>query len=230
MLPLADPAPPEERDAWRARVGQSDLVARAAEALVAGDMGPIAASLSEAGIGRPSIRIDPPDSDIDLPPLRALWTFWNARRASDGAPPPASVIDPTELRAALGNLVLLETTGDGLDYLYRLYGTTITAHAGTDWTGWTMGAMTLKTGGGLGIFYRALQTACAMTRKPAASQHNSPLWLSATSWRRLSVPFLDPAGNCTQFAVATVPIAFRRRSPEEEAEFLRRVGPRPPTD
>lgn len=228
MLPLADPATPEERDAWRARVGDSEQVARAANALVAGDMGPIVDSLSEAGIGRPSIRIDPPESDLDLPPLRALWQFWNARRAPDGAPPPASAIDPMELRAALGNLILLETTGDGFDYLYRLYGTTISAHAGTDWTGWTMGAMTLKTGGGLGVYYRAIQTACALTRKPVASQHFSPPWLSASAWRRLSVPFLDPAGACTQFAVATVPVAFRRRSAEDDAEFLRRVGPRAP--
>jgi hypothetical protein len=228
MFPFADPATAEEREAWRARAGDSDMVARAAHALLAGDMGPIVDSLRDAGIGRPSIEIDPSEASLDLPQLRALWRFWNARRGQDGAPPPASAIDPTELRAALGNLILLEATGDGFDYLYRLYGTTISTHAGTDWTGWTMGAMTLKTGGGLGIFYRAVQTACALSRKPVASQHNSPRWLRATSWRRLSVPFLDPSGNCTQFAVATVPVAFRSRSAEDEAEWLRRIGPRAP--
>lgn len=230
MLPVADPSTAAEREAWRARVGDFDKVARAARALIDGDMGPIADSLSEAGIGRPAIRIDPPAGDLDLPPLRALWEFWNARRGAGGAPPPAGSIDPVELRAALGNLILLDSTGDGTDFVYRLYGTAISAHAGTDWTGWTMGAMTLKTGGGLGVFYRALQMSCALSRKPVASQHNSPPWLGATSWRRLTVPFLDESGACARFAVATVPVAFRRRSAEEEAEFLRRVGPRPPGD
>lgn len=228
MLPAADPSTFEEREAWRARVGDFDAVARAARALLAGDMGPIADSLNEAGIGRPTIRIDPPESDLDLPPLRALWTFWRARTGPDGAPPPASAIDPVELRDALGNLILLDSIGDGTDFLYRLYGTAVSAHAGTDWTGWTMGAMTLKTGGGLGIYYRALQTACALSGKPVASQHYSPPWLGATSWRRLTVPFLDETGACARFAVATVPVAFRRRTAEEQAEFLRRVGPRPP--
>lgn len=228
MLPLAAPATPEERDAWRARVGDAEKVRRAAHALLDGDMDPIVDSLREAGIGRPSIEIDPPEASLDLPPLRALWHFWNARRGPDGAPPAATTIDAVELRGALGNLIWLETTADGLDYLYRLYGTNITTHAGTDWTGWTMGSMTLKTGGGLGVYYRALQTACALSRKPVASQHNSPPLLRATTWRRLTVPFVDEAGGCTQFLVATVPVAFRRQSAEEEAEFLRRVAPRPP--
>lgn len=228
MLPLADPATVEEREAWRARVGDSDKVLRAARALIAGDMGPIAESLIEAGIGRPSIQVDPPESALDLAPLIGIHRFWRARCAADGAPPPASTIDPVELRASLGHVHRLQTDATGYDYVYRIYGSAVVAHAGQDWTGWSIGAMTLKTATGLGIFYRAVQAAGALARKPIASQHNSPPWLRATTWRRLCVPFLDETGAATHFLVATVPIAFRRRSAEEEAEMLRRIGPRAP--
>jgi hypothetical protein len=230
MFPAADPATQAEREAWRARVTDGAAVEHAARALLAGDLGPIADSLIEAGIGRPSIEIEPSESALDLPPLIALHRFWAARRGPGGAPPPASSIDPAELRGALGNVHRLETDATGNDYVYRVYGSAVTAHAGQDWTGWTIGAMTLKTETGLGIFYRALQAACALARAPVASQHNSPPWLTASSWRRLTVPFLDDSGAPTHFLVATVPIAFRRRSVEEEAEFLRRVSPRAPED
>jgi hypothetical protein len=228
MFPAADPTTPAEREAWRARVTDDAAVERAARALVAGDMGPLADSLIGAGIGRPSIEIDRPESALDLAPLIVLHRFWAARRGPGGAPPPASSIDPVELRGALGHVHRLETDAAGYDYIYRHYGTAVTAHAGQDWTGWTIGAMTLKTETGLGIFYRALHAACALARAPVASQHNSPPWLTASSWRRLTVPFLDESGAPTHFLVATVPIAFRRRSAEEEAEMLRRVGPRAP--
>jgi hypothetical protein len=228
MLPEADPLNIDERDAWYARVGDSEKVARAARALEGGDMGPIAESLIESGIGRPSIQLDPPESALDLAPLIALHRYWRERCGSGGAPPRATGIDAVELRAVLGHVHRLQTDATGYDYVYRIYGSNIVAHAGQNWTGWSIGAMTLKTATGLGIFYRALQAVCAMTRKPVASQHNSPPWLKATTWRRLTVPFLDEADTATHFLVATVPIAFRVRTSEEEAEMRRRIGPHTP--
>lgn len=228
MLPQGTPVTADEREAWRQRVGDADKVERAACALIKGDLGPIAESLIEAGIGRPSIQVDPPESELDLPPLIGLHRFWRARCAADGAPPHAATIDPVELRASLGHVHRLQTDETGFDYVYRIYGSAVMTHAGQDWTGWSVGSMTLKTATGLGVYFRALQAASALAKKPIASQHNSPPWLRATTWRRLCVPFLDDNGAATHFLVATVPIAFRRRSAEEEAEMLRRVGPRAP--
>lgn len=227
MPPQEDTAA-EEREAWRARVGDSDRVERAARALIAGDMGPIAESLNMSGIGRPTIQIDPPESELDHAPLIALRRYWAERRGPGGAPPPIRVVDEIPPPGMDGKLHRLATDTTGFDYVFHTYAAAVAVHAGKDWTGWTMGALALKTGGGLGIFYRSMQAACAMTRLPVASQHNAPIWISASTWRRYTVPFLDEAGAPTHFLVATVPIAFRRRTAEEEAEMRRRLAPGTP--
>ncbi|MFM7344587.1 MAG: hypothetical protein ACKO1J_04350 [Tagaea sp.] len=228
MRPSDDPGEREEREAWRARVGDFDKVAHAARALLAGDMGPIAESLSLSGIGRPTIRLDPLGASLDHAPLIALHAYWTARCGPGGAPPPARAIDDDYPSGLEGKLHRLETDATGFDYVFRVYAPAVAAHAGKDWTGWSLGALALKTAGGLGIFYRAMQAASALTRRPVESLHNSPVWISASTWRRFTVPFLDETGAATHFLVATVPIAFRRRTPEEEAEFARRLAPGKP--
>jgi hypothetical protein len=225
MAPATDPLHDDEREAWRARVGDSDKVLHAAHALIAGDMGPVAESLIDSGIGRPTIRIDPPETELDHAPLIVLHRYWSERRGPDGAPPPARAIDEFHPPGLEGKLHRLETDATGCDYIFHTYAESVAVHAGKDWTGWSLGALALKTGGGLGIFYRSMQAACALTRRPVASQHNAPIWIPASTWRRFTVPFLDDAGAPTHFLVATVPIAFRRRTAEEEDEMRRRLAP-----
>lgn len=215
-----------ERDAWRARVGDADKVERAARALIAGDIRPISDSMVEAGFGVPSVAIDPPEALLDLAPMIALHRYWRARCGPDGAPPPAAAIDLAELRESSDYIGHLRTDGAGYDYVYKAYVPAVARHVGQDWTGWSIGAISLKIANAHGVLYPALQAACARARKPIASWHDAPGWVGATSWRRLTVPFVDAAGEVAEFLVATVPVAFRRRSPEDEAELRRRTASR----
>jgi hypothetical protein len=230
MKTEADPTDLEERESLRARVADSEKVDRAARALIAGDVGPISESLVQAGFGIPSITIDPPESALDLAPMIALHRFWRARCGRGGTPPPASAIELAEFRDSSNYIGHLRAEGAGYDYVYRAYVPAVARQMGRDWTGWSIGAISLKIANAHGVLYRALQAACARARKPVASWHDAPGWVGATSWRRLTVPFVDGTGAVTEFLVATVPIAFRQPSTEDIAEKLSRIGPRPSDD
>lgn len=197
-----------ERAMWLARVGQHDLVADLARDILAGDQTSIRRVFEQADLPPPSIRLDPAFDTLELPQHRVLHRFWS-ERLDNGQPPHRKVVDPIELRPALGNLLLLEVQSGGFDYIYRIFGTRITEHAGHDWTGWTVGAMSAKTESEIGVFYRAVYAACAQLRRPIATDHVSPIRLSAACWRRLIVPLTDDDGAVSWFLGANVPAEFR---------------------
>lgn len=213
-----------ERAMWLAQVGQHDLVAGLARDLVAGNQDPIRQLFEEVGLAPPSIHLDPALEALELLQHKVVHRFWN-ERLDKGRPPHRGAVDPVELRPALGNLLLLEACPNGLDYTYRVYGTRVTEHAGQDWTGWTVGAMSAKVGSGIGLFYRAVYAACAQLRRPIATDHVSPIWLSAACWRRLIVPLTGDEGTVSWFLVANVPAEFRHLDDSRKSELLRRVGP-----
>lgn len=161
MTTRDDPQDQDEREALRARVGDADEVERAACALIAGDIGPIAEPLVEAGFGIPTIEIDPPEDALDLAPLVTLHRYWRARCGPGGALPPASAIDLAELRETSENIGHLRTDGTGHDFVYAAYVPAVAQYAGRDWTGWSIGAIALKFANAHGILYRALHVACA---------------------------------------------------------------------
>lgn len=73
-------------------------------------------------------------SRLDDPVLQQLYDFW--RGARNGARmPPVSAIDPFKLRFALGNLVVMEPLGGGIDFRVRLFGSRIASRLGYDLTG-----------------------------------------------------------------------------------------------
>lgn len=77
----------------------------------------------------------PVDQAHDIhPKLRDLYRFWERKRASRALPLRAD-LDVIELWPWLGNLMLLEVEGDGTDFIYRVYGTTIADYFGRDLTG-----------------------------------------------------------------------------------------------
>lgn len=71
--------------------------------------------------------------DLADPRLAALYTYWDGKRAGRPMPTRAD-LDPVEMRAWLGNLVLIDVTSDGR-FVYRLYGTKFVDSFGLDMTG-----------------------------------------------------------------------------------------------
>jgi hypothetical protein len=80
------------------------------------------------------MRWDCTADDVDDPTLRQVLAYWRSK-ASEGRLPARSDIDPADLRAALGSLLLIEVHRPGPRFRYRLVGTRIVDHGGIDPTG-----------------------------------------------------------------------------------------------
>jgi hypothetical protein len=76
-------------------------------------------------------------AQIEQPVFRDLHTYWDGKRGSRRMPARAD-IDPLEMRAHLGNLILIDPLHMGDDFRYRLIGTHITRQHGRDSTGKTV--------------------------------------------------------------------------------------------
>ncbi len=214
-----------ERETWRARVEGHAQVREAGEELLRGAQTAIDALFAKFERPPPAIVIDPDPAALDLPEHAALMAFWrDLPRDADGLPARAA-LRPEELRGMLGDLLLLEAEATGTDFVYRVYGTRVAQNAGQDWTGWTVGAMGLKIGASLSVFYRGVYVAAALARKPIYTAHEAPEWISHAIWRRLIVPLAGADGAPTWFLVANIATAPRGPDSARDAEMRRYLGP-----
>jgi len=69
-----------------------------------------------------------------LPELERLYRFWDAKRAGRAAPARRDLA-MEELKPWLGHLLVIEVIDGGADFVYRVYGTAISAFFGNDLTG-----------------------------------------------------------------------------------------------
>jgi len=76
-----------------------------------------------------------PDSDNAV--HAAIHAYWNARRG-DRPMPKRSEMRPSDLKAHLGWLSILEALPGYDDFRYRLLGSRVTAYFGSDGTGYTL--------------------------------------------------------------------------------------------
>ncbi len=225
MLPAADPIA-HEREQWRARVTDHEAIRTAGESLIRRERKAIDELFVRRTQSLPDIVIDPDQNALNLPQHADLMRYWHALPRDAGADLPGrNAIRPEDLRGTLGDLMLLETDATGADFIYRVYGSNIAINAGQDWTGWTVGAMSLKTGGGIGLFYRAVYVACALSRKPIYTAHEAMPYQSPSLWRRLIVPLTGNSNDVAWFLVANLPEKFRRHDRAREIEMRRRLGP-----
>lgn len=204
--------------------GDRETIDEAVRAILAGETGFFDEDFRQAGVPPATIVFDPPADAIVHPTLKILFDYWRGLPRGDDLPVAAS-LDPVEMRAALGYVLLLDVLPSGDDFAYRLYGSGIAGIGGQDWTGWSVGAMCQKTGSKYGRFYRSIYRASLLTRRPIFTEHFSPRFLSARSWQRIVLPLVDTQGTVVRFACGNVPVGPRNLSAEEHAELVRRVGP-----
>lgn len=206
-------------------VAQVDAAARA---VLAGDAAPFAAVFAATGVPNATIVPDPAPDALPHPTLRFLHEYWT-RLPRGGDLPDQRAVDPVEMRAALGFVLLLDVEPSGYDFRYRLYGSGVASSGAQDWTGWTVGAMSQKTGTNYGLFYRAVYRAAVLSRRPIHTEHHSPRYLLAKAWQRIVLPLAGPDGQVGRFLVGNVPVGARPLTAELQAELLRRVGPGAPS-
>lgn len=180
----------------------ADLVDR----LTAGDFAAVDWHCAEHGMGLPKLIWSPETADLDHAPLRFLMDYWRGLRDGDDLPR-ASAIDPTGMRPALGNVMLLDVLQGGADFRYRLYGSNIALHAGFDMTGKRVSD--IKTGSAVATFFTLVYQAVLKRREPIYTEHRPPATISVTKWHRLILPLTDADGAINRLLVGNMPGDWR---------------------
>lgn len=166
--------------------------------------------------------VDDPDSLPD-PKLAFLLRHWNSLRGADGAIPDRHRVDVLDLVPAIGSLMMLEAERDGLDAVYRVYGTAVASSAGRDWTGYRVSEMNRVTKPPASLMYRACYRAVHLRPAPLFTEHASPPYLGIGRWRRLILPLADGPARCARYLVGSIATDKRPLSEAEQADVERRA-------
>lgn len=147
---------------------------------------------------------------LTLETLRALYNYWAGKR-NGRALPDRTDIDPIEMKAWLGNLMLVERLEDG-DYLYRLYGSTFVNQFKVDMTGKRVNGLPEKQADLLRSEYDAVvHSGIPMSRRYTAtfdytSRDKRSTWQVERSWERLALPLTAGGTEVKMLLVAAFPL------------------------
>ncbi|WP_341914647.1 PAS domain-containing protein [Ferrovibrio terrae] len=147
---------------------------------------------------------------LTLETLRALYAYWAGKRHGRALPDRAD-IDPIEMKAWLGNLMLVERIEDG-DYLYRLYGSTFVNQFKVDMTGKRVNGLPAQQAELLRSEYDAVvHSGMPMSRRYTAtfdytSRDKRSTWQVERSWERLSLPLTAGGDEVRMLLVAAFPL------------------------
>jgi hypothetical protein len=175
------------------------------QAVLDGDVKPIALTFLHNGAAAPEVTWDPPAPSLTAPPLRFLLDHWH-RLTDAGALPRARDIDAVELRPALGHMMLLEPVDLGRDFRYRLYGGELARVSGFDMTGKCLSEHPASAyAAAFGI---ALYRAVMQRRRPLYTVRHPVGAKIARRWQALALPFVDDADDTrvTRLLCATVAV------------------------
>ena len=170
-----------------------------AEALADGDLHCCDALLQRLGSPPPVLKWMPGRDDLPNNGSADLLDWWHEMRAADKAPP-VSVIEPEQFTSVLGNVVLLESQEDGLDFRVRLFGSKIQARPGKDTTGQLISEVWTP----LRQYFLVNYQAVCRRSEPLYSRHTPAISISRTGWDRLVLPFLED-GRVARMLVSVHP-------------------------
>ena len=174
--------------------------------LLTGDISSMTRLFEAHDASPPRLIWSPRPDQVPHEQLGFLIRYWDEKRRGAGLPP-ASAIDPVEMRPALGYIMLLDVLDGGADFRYRLYGTRIVERTGVDWTGRLVSEMIAESF--TGLFYAAVYRAALARREAVATVSASPRYVAATEWSRVVLPLCGAEGQVTRFLVGNVPGPWR---------------------
>lgn len=169
--------------------------------LLTGDFVYLDNIFKNAGLESPSIRLAPSPDDIASVRLRSLFQYWSGLSRGDHFPL-TQAIDALEVGPALGIVMLLETTDDPFEFLYRLYGSEIAMISKLELTGKTTAAIPSPE---LRAYFQATYAAAVQTGTPLLCHHRPPSVHGMTCWARLILPCEDGAGRIDRLLVGNEP-------------------------
>lgn len=176
------------------------LIGRLADALIYQDYAVLDAYFNSVNGTSPTIRWHPVAADIEEPILQRLLAYWESLKEED-AFPHVDAVDPIEFGFALGHVMLLEPAEDGLDFIYRVYGSEIAGVFGTDLNRKRVSDHTFPS---MSQYFLANYWACTRHRAPLFSRHAPPIEVSVAYWDRLVLPLRDDAGEIARLLVGNV--------------------------
>jgi len=176
------------------------------------------------GATRPAVMLNsapPIRPDLTDARLGALYAYWDGKREQRAMPTRADV-DPLEMRAWLGNLLLIDATSDGR-FVYRLYGTKFVDSFGLDMTGRSVDELPAdqrervrsdyeavrSTGQPRARLYTALFDGVPGGLRARAKAEQTP---QVVTWERLILPLGDAAGGVAMLLVGAYPLSDLRPS------------------
>ena len=157
-----------------------------AELLASGDLRCCDQMLAELGSPPPVLKWMPAVDDLPDNGSAELLTWWEHARNGASAPS-ADVIDPEQFTTVLGNVVLLESLADGLDFHVRVFGSKIQVHPGRDMTG----QLVSETWTPLRRYFLVNYQAVYRRGEPLYSRHTPAIKIARTGWDRLILPFME---------------------------------------
>ena len=143
----------------------------------------------------------PPETFGENPKLALLLQPWDDHRA-DRAVPLSTRIDPFDIKAALGNVMLLQPVNGGEDFLYRVYGSAIADASGLEMTGKVVRDVPSPL---VSVYLLATYRAALLVQRPLFACHTTHYSIQIGEWDRLILPFADEAGAIDRLLVGNFP-------------------------
>ncbi len=180
--------------------------------LVAGTTASAARLVVDNG-GRPPVSIWwPRPAELELPQLAFLLRYWEGLPRQTNAPGPhLKLIDPLDMREALGFVALIDIVDGGADFLYRVDGTRIAERYGADLTG----RRTSETDKGsyAAAFLVAIYRAALKRAEPVFSEHYPSPRSSTAKWSRIVLPLTGDSGRIEHFLAGIIAGPWRAPRP-----------------
>lgn len=150
----------------------------------------------------PFVKEAPEPGDITDPRLVKLLAHWHKLNAGLGPQelPPITRIDPLELGFILGWLMMMDPIDGGLDFRYRLYGSSIASTTGRDLTGLKVSdSFPVFSAWAIGVYQDVLSR-----RRPVLTRHSPRRYVRVDQWERLVLPFVGESGTVDRLLVGSV--------------------------
>jgi hypothetical protein len=162
-------------------------------------------AFNAAGACCPKSQWTPRADEAQTLPIRHLIRYFEEKSLGTETVQ-AAILDPADLRPALGYVNLLEPVDDGRDFRFRIFGTFVAAVTGQDMTGMLLSELPASDY----VIDHAMATyRAAYARRLPLLSTRIPLGAATTSrWERLVLPFTDASNAVTRLLVGAVPIGL----------------------
>lgn len=136
------------------------------------------------------------------PQLKELYQFW-LRLCEGESLPMAGDLDPADLRPWLDNLVVLDVSIDGDDFVYAYYGRSFSNAFHADTVGTSIGDLPAAQAGVLKAEYDRV----VRERIPATRVYTADFDGETQTWERLVLPLFDAEGEVEKLLVSAYRLA-----------------------